>query len=293
MELRRYADVGAFAADWEDFLLRAEAENNLLLGLMAWVARRRDVAAAPFMAGIFEAGSPIGAALKTHAGRPIVVSRLPAAAIAPLVEHVRHAVPSPDGVVSDKSTALAFASAWHRMTGGGAQLRMSMGVYEATEVIPPTAAPGRLRVARKADLPLLCDWAEAFCREAGLAEAGQDHAPGTGRAIEEGRLYVWEDGEPVSQVQVAFPTRRGIRVNAVYTPPEHRRRGYASNAVARVTKDLLDGGRSSVFLFTDLANPTSNAIYQRIGYRHVCEAAQVDLAAVDPAPAGNGGAEST
>jgi predicted GNAT family acetyltransferase len=84
-------------------------------------------------------------------------------------------------------------------------------------------------------------------------------------------LYVWEDQEPVSMVGYAGPTPNGIRVSAVYTPPERRNRGYASAGVAALSQMLLDGGRRFCFLFTDLANPTSNRIYQQIGYRAVCD----------------------
>jgi len=55
-------------------------------------------------------------------------------------------------------------------------------------------------------------------------------------------------------------------IGAVYTPPRFRGRGYATAAVATLSRQLLDGGRSSCFLYTDLANPVSNAIYRRVGY---------------------------
>lgn len=73
-------------------------------------------------------------------------------------------------------------------------------------------------------------------------------------------IYVWEDGEPVSLIGYTGPTPNGIRIGPVYTPPEHRRRGYASAGVAEVSQIMLDSGRRYCFLFTDLANPTSNHI---------------------------------
>jgi hypothetical protein len=57
----------------------------------------------------------------------------------------------------------------------------------------------------------------------------------------------------------------------VYTPPEARGRGYASNLVAQVAQAQLDAGRRFVFLFTDLANPTANRIYQEIGFEPVID----------------------
>src|ERR1051325_2553337 len=97
------------------------------------------------------------------------------------------------------------------------------------------------------------------------------------RAITGGRLFVWKDPQPVSMCAWAGPTARGVRVNMVYTPPDLRRRGYASAAVSALTKKLLDSGRRFVFLYTDLSNPTSNKIYQQMGYEPVCGINEVDF----------------
>jgi predicted GNAT family acetyltransferase len=92
----------------------------------------------------------------------------------------------------------------------------------------------------------------------------------------DGGFLLWVDGgETVSVSGWGGPTPNGIRVGPVYTPPELRGRGYATALVAELSQSLLDGGRSFVFLYTDLANPTSNAIYERIGYRMVCESAEI------------------
>jgi predicted GNAT family acetyltransferase len=82
-------------------------------------------------------------------------------------------------------------------------------------------------------------------------------------------------------VGVAGPTPNGIRINAVYTPPEFRRRGYASACVAEVSQRMLDSGRKFCFLFTDLANPTSNKIYKAIGYRHVADGQHITFDVID------------
>ena len=87
---------------------------------------------------------------------------------------------------------------------------------------------------------------------------------GRGRA-----LYLWEDGEVASLAGIGSPTPHGVRVGPVYTPPDRRGRGYASALVAGISQAALDAGRTFCFLFTDLANPTSNHIYETIGYRPV------------------------
>ena len=127
------------------------------------------------------------------------------------------------------------------------------------------------------ELELLTDWNIKFTRDVEQPLTGDERGM-VQRAIEGGRLFVWKDPQPVSMAAWAGPTPRGVRVNMVYTPPELRRRGYASAAVSALTKRLLDSGRKFVFLFTDLSNPTSNKIYQQMGYEAVCDINEVDFA---------------
>ena len=87
-------------------------------------------------------------------------------------------------------------------------------------------------------------------------------------------VVLWEDERTVSLAAFGNPTPNGIRIGPVYTPPEHRRHGYASALVAELSARLL-AERRFCFLFTDLANPTANRIYEQIGYRRVCEAAEI------------------
>ena len=104
------------------------------------------------------------------------------------------------------------------------------------------------------------------------------HAMGIDPVIGRREGYrIWEDGEPVSFTGFGGPTASGIRIGPVYTPQHLRRRGYATALVAEVSRDLLARGHRFCFLYTDLANPTSNAIYQGIGYRLVCTSAMVSL----------------
>jgi predicted GNAT family acetyltransferase len=59
-----------------------------------------------------------------------------------------------------------------------------------------------------------------------------------------------------------------IRLGPVFTPVERRSQGYGgavTAAVSAAAQQLAD----EVLLFTDLTNPVSNAIYQRLGYRPV------------------------
>ena len=96
------------------------------------------------------------------------------------------------------------------------------------------------------------------------------------RATGDAGLWLWEDGGgPVSLSGYGGSTPNGIRIGPVYTPPEHRGRGYATSLVTQQSHWLLGARRSFCFLYTDLDNPTSNALYRRIGYRMVAEAREV------------------
>ena len=132
---------------------------------------------------------------------------------------------------------------------------------------------GRLREAGAEDHELAHAWLDAFVEEATSGDSPEDAAGWLERnaADPDGRLVLWEDGATVSLAACGGATPHGIRIGPVYTPPELRGRGYASALTAELTRQLLAGGRDFCFLFTDLANPTANSIYQRIGYRPVTD----------------------
>jgi hypothetical protein len=148
---------------------------------------------------------------------------------------------------------------------------MSQRIYEATEVIARPPVGGAMRAAGEQDRELVLDWLRAFMLEVIPEDSPEDAAGFLERnaADPAGRLVLWDDG--VSIAGCGGPTPRGIRVGPVYTPPELRGRGYASALTAELTGQLLAGGRDFCFLFTDLANPVSNSIYARIGYRPVTD----------------------
>ena len=148
---------------------------------------------------------------------------------------------------------------------------MAMRVFELEEVVPVAGVPGELRRATETDRALMVEWLTAFNVE-GFGEPRAEDAKRAADArltIRTSGMYFWEDGGPRSMAGFAGPTPNGIRVGPVYTPPEFRGRGYASACVAALSRLLLDRGYKRCFLFTDLANPTSNKTYQNIGYRPV------------------------
>lgn len=172
-----------------------------------------------------------------------------------------------------------FATEWTRLGGPQATSAMRMGLYAAESVAIPSEVPGRLRLATDGDASLLRGWASQFFAESGATFTGNDEI---GPRIAAGLLVVWEvDGAVVSMAAVTAAEGGVSRVHFVYTPAVKRSRGFASACVATLTaRELATPGRTCT-LYTDLANPTSNGIYQAVGYRRVGDAVQYEFDAPD------------
>ncbi|TLN23844.1 GNAT family N-acetyltransferase, partial [bacterium] len=169
-------------------------------------------------------------------------------------------------------TSEQFATLWAQRTGCRFQVTRRERTFELRSVIPPLPLPGLLRPAAETDLPLLAEWTRAFSIEA-LHEdlSPEDALEMTATRIEDRLLFVWDAGGAVSMAATTRPTIHGITVSLVYTPSRQRGRGYASNCVAALSQRMLDEGYQFCTLFTDLANPISNHIYQQIGYRPIAD----------------------
>jgi len=274
MQLNVYADLTAFAALVRPALLEREAEHNLILGLLSELERDPLLfgAAPPYAAAATGGGAPAAVALMTPPHNLILAGGGAPEALALLADDLALRFPDLPGLLASAPVGAQFIPLWRDRRGAHARRTRAERIYELTEVSAPAPAPGRLRPAAPDDRALVAAWFAAFLREA-LDEDGSGADRLADRWLAGGprALYLWEDGGPVAMAGVSGPTPNGIRISAVYTPPERRRRGYASACVAAVSQIQLDAGRRFCFLFTDLANPTSNHIYQAIGYRPVCD----------------------
>jgi predicted GNAT family acetyltransferase len=265
MIVRRHATVQEFLARAETFLLRSEAENNLMLS-----AGLEGKAGDTYFATVEDRGEVVASALRTPP-RKVILSRANAAAVTPLVTDLIDRYADLPAALGPEPTIREFAKEWSARTGVQAREGMRHRLYETSRVLPlPRRPPGRFRIADEQDVPILTQWATSFIAEVNLL----DHIEAervTRRRIAAGALFVWEDGAPVSMASWAGRTPNGVRVGFVYTPDALRGRGYASACVADLTEHLLGQGLRFCCLVTDLANPTSNSIYQRIGYQPVCD----------------------
>jgi predicted GNAT family acetyltransferase len=272
VHIHRFASAADFLALAEPDLLAAEVENNLILGLAYALAKRGSAVGglAPyFAAATDEAGTVAMCAFRTLPGKIGVTRALRTDALRPLAEDVWRACPDATSVIGPRPTVDAFASDLASVSGMAATPHTNQRLYELRVVVPPArAARGHLRAARADDVGRLVEWATAFF--AAIREPGD--AEGFVRShVADGSLVVWDDTGIVAMAAAAGRTKHAARIGFVYTPPERRGRGYASALVAALSQQLLDEGRSHCCLYTDLANPTSNAIYQRLGYTPLCD----------------------
>lgn len=179
--------------------------------------------------------------------------------------------PEIDGVTGVAEQSAAYAAAWAGRTGGTVAVSMDQRLFELDAVVPPRPATGAARLAGPDDRDLLVEWTQAFETESGAAPGVSVAERVVDLMVAGRRAHLWDDDGPACFVGVS-PTVAGVaRVAPVYTPPDRRRRGYASALVAAVSQAVLDAGASRSALFTDLANPTSNRVYAALGYRPVAD----------------------
>jgi predicted GNAT family acetyltransferase len=197
-----------------------------------------------------------------------------------LIHNLRdHGWPVP-GVKGPSPLSDLFAQAWTSLTGKVSHLRTHERLFELTQVIAPRPGPGSLRLATPDETALVVRWIKAFQQEALRTSISEEEAASWARTrIGQGEVYLWAlpDGAIVSLVATTRPVSRVISIAPVYTPPELRGHGYASRSVAALSQHLLDSGWERCSLFTDLSNPTSNNIYQQVGYRPVHDFHEYDF----------------
>jgi predicted GNAT family acetyltransferase len=274
LRLTRARDADEFEHLAFDFLAAREAEHNLLFGITAGV-RAGEYAEPAYFAVVRDGDQVVAAALRTPPFN-LILSEIDDGDAIPLIATEAAALwPDLPGVLGPKAHASRFAHLWEERTGRVATLHTAERAFCLTKVTPPRPVAGHMRLAELDDRSRITEWLVAFGVEAlrqppepARMEAYADRliARLGGRA-----MYVWDDGGPVSMTLASAVTPHGSRIGAVYTPPELRGRGYASALVAAVSQTQLDAGRRFCFLFTDLANPTSNKIYRDIGYEAVCD----------------------
>jgi uncharacterized protein len=223
---------------------------------------------------------PAAAAMRTPPFPAVLVQPRDDSALVELAEGMHRAGVDLPGVNGADPEVGRFAEVWTELTGAAAAVHMSLRIHALEQVEPVPEAPGAMRDAGDADEELLVEWMVAFADEAGL----NDERPPIERLVaarlaEDPPGFVfWEmDGRRVSFAGYTPVSLEAARVGPVYTLPQERGHGYATSLVAALSRRLLDAGHRRCSLSTDLANPTSNAIYRRIGYLPVCDSTEYEF----------------
>jgi predicted GNAT family acetyltransferase len=279
MEARLHDDIDEFWSLAEPVISADPVRNTVALSAVRMIRDTPDPArGTPILLTVSDRGNVIGAALRSPPF-PLVTSAVPLDAIELAASAVATAAPDLIGVSGPRDSAEAFGDAWAKLTGATVKEMYAGRLYQLGTLEPP-AVPGRARLATEADVPLLAGWRQAF----EIETFGREREPGMGEANVR-RLFalgaipmLWErDGRPVSHAMAGQPFHGMSRVGPVYTPPRERGHGYGTAVTAAVSQAAIDAGAERVVLFTDLANPVSNSIYQRIGYRPVLDSTELEF----------------
>jgi uncharacterized protein len=277
MDVVRHDDPKAFAARTQPFLMADEARHNLLLGITTTLIERPDVYQEFHLWVVEEQRETVAAAICTPPFNLAVSRSGTDGAMAALAEGLRHDGVTFPGVSGAVPEVEDFVEAWTALIGAAGSPAMASRIYRLTNVKPVDGVSGHLRDATQEDRDLLIDWIGRFATEALPRNDPMADPNRRARAVDlrlgatGAGLVLWDEGGPVSFAGYGGRTPNGIRIGPVYTPPDLRRRGYASALVASLSQRLLDEGRTFCFLHTDLSNPTSNRIYIDIGYEPVCD----------------------
>lgn len=271
MKLHKFEDASQFYAKVKDYLLNYEAQHCLLFGIIDSLIRypqRYDEN--PYLAFVEDGGKVVAVVVKT-VPYATVLSKIEdfgaLEAIASNLDAQKEPLP---GVNALSEEALAFAQTWEKLTGQSYQIEIQMRIYQLQTVEPIAKSSGYLRLANESDRQLILEWYKAFELDAIGTNQENIHRI-VDYHLKENQAYIWEDKLPVSMVFSGGSTPNGKRITAVYTPPEYRKKGYATSCVAALSQKLLDSGCKYCFLFADLANPTANHIYHTIGYKPISD----------------------
>lgn len=265
IEVDFYTDPAVVLSKTGEFLASKPVAHNLILTLLHTRVHHPE----PGRYWVISSdNAPVGVVFQSPLHFFSTLTPMPPEAVDAAVRAISDTGIALPGVTGEAAPAARFAGQWTEQRKCGAVPVDGQRVYEVREVVEPPLPEGACRQAVLADRHLLEDWMDGFYEEAG-------HPRGNGvsivdRLLPAGQFWLWEDGEPTSMAAHSDPVAGVTRIQAVYTPPKNRGRGYAAACVAGLSQRQLRQGLRCI-LYTDLGNPISNSVYRRIGYQAVIE----------------------
>ncbi|MDJ1474245.1 GNAT family N-acetyltransferase [Bacillus sp. LS15-K4] len=274
IQLHVYEEILNFKEEVTPFLEKNEQENNLILGVLQMVQQ-------PIFMGVAKQEEEIVVVfLQTEEKKQIIVatSEIAEEDIVELANKLTKVYSNVPGLIGNKKIVQKLAEEISVLENKKTNVVMEQGIYELKRVKKKWNGDGIFRELSSDELPLIEQWIYQFCEDVKLPTTKEEAKQTAYTLITNRRLFGLEvDGKLVSVAAKTRPTTNNITVNFVYTPKEARKKGYASSCVAALSQRMLDEGYKTTTLYTDLANPTSNKIYQEVGYEQIAESVLIFL----------------
>jgi GNAT superfamily N-acetyltransferase len=261
-------DPVAYADRVWDLLAADPARHTVSLTVAAAARSGFRWSDAPMQFAWYDDGGSVRGAISLTPPHELVLADVPDGTVDELVAGLREQRTAVPGVNGEVSLVDRFVAAWTAGTPLRHRLTLRLRLFRLGALVPPDPPPpGSARAAGHDDLGVAVRWLGAFEAETGVVRTNIE--AGARERLDDGRLWLWENdaGEPVALASRTATAAGVARVAPVYTPPEHRRRGFGAAVTAAITADALAHDAEHVVLFTDVDNPTANAIYQQIGFR--------------------------
>ena len=279
MTVRSYSSINEYLDENLHFLEKKEAVNNLLIGIPSSLKNIKDLHPYPVLLSVLNGNEVVFTSVQTPPKNLLIygLEKSCALAIEQLIDFILKNKITLPGVIGPKNIATVFAEKWRVKKQAEWKVNFEQLVYRLDKMEKIKYVNGFLRKATMQELDFLAEWAYFFTKEAMGDGDRKEAAERTKNTIKKGNLFLWENGgKVVSMAGVSRPTRNGITVNYVYTPKKYRGYGYATSCVAKLSERMLEKYRFCT-LFTDQANPTSNSIYLKIGYKPIEEFRQINF----------------
>ncbi|MEO0934236.1 MAG: GNAT family N-acetyltransferase, partial [Cyanobacteria bacterium J06641_2] len=254
MKLHRFEDASLFYQQVKDYLLQDELLHNLQLGIIKnLINNPENCKIKPYLSTVERDGNIIAVAMMTIPYNLLLSEITDLTAVDIIVQDLQQKYESLTNINAPVTESKAFVEKWCFSTGKSYQLR-ALRIFKLEKVEPASVVKGNLRLAREDDKQLLISWHDAFNSEAlGKKSSDLDSESWVDRVLHKQKAYLWENKIPVSIACSTRSTPNGVGISMVYTPPEHRKKGYASACVAALSQTLLNQGYKFCFLFTDLS----------------------------------------
>lgn len=270
----KHKDAQSFLKMSGSFLQEYETRNNLLIGLAnQMINTQRELDGGELFYSLIENDNVVGCALRSNLETPLTITKIKKESLPVLIKKLRTDEVKLIGINGEIQTVKDFVGFYGIKT----KVHMHLGLYELHEVIPPNIK-GEGRLATMDDLEVATGFLRGFLIDCFDDDSEEKARKMMIRNLTHGKVYLWFDGERA--VSMAAKTREGLHgaaISLVYTSPEDRGRGYGRAATALCAQEILNSGKSFCYLHTDMKNPVSNLIYQKIGFVKVGESMHYDF----------------